>query len=244
MGKFYIHVTATAGEVSATAMIEQMNVVPAASASGEQHWIRRLTGWTSLLRGKHEASGYGLYSYLLFASPPNDFMRPRYAEAIRFFLSQIPSIQSFSSVRKQSQLNVGYLPLTAESPLPMTVDWVLENYDYARAQVLLSALDGSHPDGPYIISTDRPLSDLALLKTDYLYQDLSSVPARMIPLWLREFTEQAAQERFSKTRTGAQFVLRLRTNIARISEMPTDQVAQLITWLPSSQTQPPRKAAK
>jgi hypothetical protein len=222
---------------SATVAIEQTNVLAAAGAGGGRSWIRRLTGWTSLLKGKREEPGYGLYSYLLFASPPNDFMRPRYVEAIHFFLSQMPSIQSLSEYRKPVHLNVGYLLLTREAPSKMSVDWALEHYDYARAQVLLATLSGSHPDGPYVISTARPLSELMSLESEYLYQDLSSVPARVVPLWLKEFTEQAAQERFWESRGGAQFVLRLRTNVARISELPADQLSSMIVWMQSGRLQ-------
>jgi hypothetical protein len=237
-GKFLIRVTANVGELTAEAVVAQTNVsaVPAEGAAPSS-WVRRLTGWTSLLHGKREAPGYGLYSYLLLAAPPTDLSRPRYAAAIAYFLTQTPDIQSFSNDRTPSQLNISYLLLTAEAASPMSVDWVLDHYDYARSQVLLSAIQGSHPEGPYVVSTAGPLSGRTSIDKNCLYQDLSSVPDRIIPLWLKEFTEQAAQERFWEQRNVAQFLLRLRTSIASISDTPVNQLTAMVTWLEKSQLQ-------
>ncbi len=95
------------------------------------------------------------------------------------------------------------------------------NYDYARAQVLLSLWPDAHFAGPYIISTRQPLSTLKMLPEEYLYQDLSSVPPDLISLWVREFMAQSQEKEFWKTRTKEQFVLRLRTAVGVLSgELP------------------------
>jgi hypothetical protein len=236
-GSFLIRVTANVGELTTEAVVAQTNVSAGAAAAAGSSWVRRLTGWTSLLHGKREAPGYGLYSYLLLAAPPTDLSRPRYAAAVAYFLTQIPDIQSFSNDRTPSQLNISYLLLTAEAASPMSVDWVLDHYDYARSQVLLSAIQGSHPQGPYVVSTAGPLSGRTSIDKNCLYQDLSSVPDRIIPLWLKEFTEQAAQKCFWEQRNVAQFLLRLRTSIASISDTPVNQVTAMVTWLKKSQLQ-------
>ena len=117
----------------------------------------------------------------------------------------------------------------------MTADWVLDHYDYARSQVLLSAIQGSHPEGPYVVSTAGPLSGQPSIDRNCLYQDLSSVPGRVIPLWLMEFTEQAAQERFWQKRSVAHFLLKLRTGLASVSDTPLDQITAMVTWLEKTQ---------
>lgn len=103
------------------------------------------------------------------------------------------------------------------------------NYDYARAQVLLSLFGGSHLEGPYIVSTTQPLSNSGTLPSQYLYQDLSSVPAEVIPLWMKEFMAQAQEQEFWKTRTKEQFILRLRTVIELASQQIPD-FGNAVTW--------------
>jgi hypothetical protein len=106
---------------------------------------------------------------------------------------------------------------------------LVSSYDYARAQVLLSLFGGSHMEGPYIISTTEPLSKRLSLPDKYLYQDLSSVPADLIPLWVKEFMAQAQEQEFWKTRTKEQFILRLRTAIEIASRQIPD-FASAVTW--------------
>jgi hypothetical protein len=230
-GTYLIRVTAVFGELTAQAVVTQTNL----SGTASRGMPKRLTGWASLSHGKPESPGYGLYSHLLLASPPTDVSRPRYVAAVTYFLTQIPDIQSFSNDRVPSQLNVSYLLLTAQAAAPLNADWVLDHYDYARSQVLLSAIQGSHPEGPYVVSTAGPLSGQPSIDRNCLYQDLSSVPGRVIPLWLMEFTEQAAQERFWQKRSVAHFLLKLRTGLASVSDTPLDQITAMVTWLEKTQ---------
>jgi hypothetical protein len=106
---------------------------------------------------------------------------------------------------------------------------LVSNYDYPRAQKLLSILPGAHMEGPYIISATQPLGMTLVLPAEYLYQDLSSVPPELIGLWVREFMAQAQEEEFWKTRPKEQFVLRLRTAIGIVSQQVPD-FGNRITW--------------
>jgi hypothetical protein len=106
---------------------------------------------------------------------------------------------------------------------------LVSNYDYSRAQKLLSVLPDAHMEGPYIISVTQPLGKTLTLPPEYLYQDLSSVPPDLIGLWLREFMAQTQEREFWKTRPKAQFVLRLRTAIGIVSQQIPD-FGNKITW--------------
>ena len=176
----------------------------------------RLTGRKLLVRSSTEAPGYGLYSYLLFASAPSNITRPRYESAVRAFFQILEGVQDLEVAGMQRRrLNITYLPVsvTPNSDKP-EVDWVIENYDYSRAQVLLSKLPGSlRTQGPYIISTLRPLSSSPPDSFRFLYQDLSTTPPTLIISWLREFVLQASQDRFWEERKLSDFVLTLRTGI-------------------------------
>jgi hypothetical protein len=103
-----------------------------------------------------------------------------------------------------------------------TASVLVSSYDYARAEALLSLLRSPHTEGPYIISATQPLSKLGTLPSQYLYQDLSSVPPRLVLLWINEFMSQAQEPEFWRTRTGEQFILRLRTAIAVAGEQMPD----------------------
>ena len=106
---------------------------------------------------------------------------------------------------------------------------LVSNYDYPRAQKLLSALPETHMEGPYVISVAQPLGKTPTLPAEYLYQDLSSVPPELIGLWFREFMAQAQEQQFWKTRSKEQFVLRLRTAIGIVGQQIPD-VGSRLTW--------------
>jgi hypothetical protein len=114
------------------------------------------TGGCFLAARKTESCGYGLYSYLLLGSAPNDSNRERYLRTIAAFLRFVPDIKDLESTRLPLRsLNIGYIPLV-ESPsllhnevlqakgdsprIGELADWVLLNYDYARARALLNAV--------------------------------------------------------------------------------------------------------
>ncbi|MBZ5536316.1 MAG: carboxypeptidase-like regulatory domain-containing protein [Acidobacteriia bacterium] len=175
----------------------------------------RVTARSFLVGKDVEKDGYGLYSYLLFGTPPSEIIRNRYQEAIRAYLGEIQDVKSVQEYIPPQRLNVTYLPLTREptgaNPTP---EWVLDSYNYARSEALLLKVPGGlHPGGPYLISTLTPLSKVDILVDDYLYLDLSAVPPGVILPWIKEFMAQASQQRFWEKRDYAQWVLKLRTAI-------------------------------
>lgn len=198
----------------------------------------RETGWSFLVRDQQEEEGFGLYSYVLFGSPPTQDNLARYRETINAYLKAVPHILALEKALKRqkvprSALNINYLPVTAPPPRSMSVDWVLEHYDYAMARALLRLLPGDHRDGPYIVSSLDPLSIHSSLSGKYLYQDLSKVPDKIVTLWAKEFFNQAAQERFWETRTAKQFALKMRTTIAVLAiglPIVQDSIDKWLDW--------------
>lgn len=192
------------------------------------------------LRGGHRASGrawllpdqtedtrYGLRSYVLFGAPPaTDEQRERYLRVIEEYL-KFPSSELLEKYYQSANLpldalNITYFPLksgpsqerlenlkSGDSKRPAAEE-LLRRYDYERALVILADIEGEHHQGPYIVSYPTHANSF---NQPYIFQDLSWVPSQLITLWMREFLNQAAQERdWSKTRT-ASFVLKLRTII-------------------------------
>ncbi len=194
----------------------------------------RLTGRSFLVRGQTEGQGYGLYSYILFGSPPSNATRARYLRAIEAFLQLIPEVSEFEKLKiSREELNITYIPLVHASEFSAVIpaDWVLENYDHARAQVLLRTLPGTHRDGPYIVSVLTPLSQINNLTEKYLFQDMSHVPPHLISLWVKDFINQAAQERFWEENTANRLARNLRTKIAIVATGLPDVQAALGAWI-------------
>jgi hypothetical protein len=176
-----------------------------------------ITGWSLLLSGAKEQSGYGLYSYVLFGSRPTDATRERYLKTLEAYIALIESIKDLeASGLAKHRLNISYVPVAKLPALKdkPSAEWLLENYDYARARALLSALPGAYrSDGPYIISYLTPVRPTESITDHYLYQDLSTTAPRVIAGYAREFFNQAAQERYWDDRTARQLALQLQNTM-------------------------------
>lgn len=170
-----------------------------------------------LLPGQSEAAGYGLYSYLLFNSPPKDEEeKARYLKTIEASLSVLQDVDDFLSrhVRPKS-LNITYIPLK-ETPRrgKSTAEWaanVLRVYDYATAQILLSKVQQAHQEGPYLLSVLSPLSEP---RPAYLWENLTGVVPELAWDWIKFFTYLAAQQRSWSDESLQRFGLTLRNLIA------------------------------
>lgn len=190
-----------------------------------------VTGRSVLAPGAAEVSGYGLYSYLLFANPPDETSRERYKKAIEAYLSLIPDLTALEKYAKPAELNATYVPIDSKPPMAVTAEWVLSHYDYARAVILLRALPGSRSDGPYIVSLLKPLSGTDSITGNYLLQDLSSVPADLVSAWVKLFINQASQEHFWESQTATTLALHLRTAVGILAVGLPDVQRSLTGWI-------------
>jgi hypothetical protein len=152
-----------------------------------------------LLPGKAEAPGFGLYSYLLFSTPPkDDEERARYLKAIEAYLLVLQDVDDYlrRHIRPRG-LNATYLPLTKMPAAAKSNDqWalnVLEVYDYAEARILLNRVKQASQNGPYLLSVLKPLSQPGT--PAYLWEDLTGVVPDLTWDWIKFFTYLAAQER-------------------------------------------------
>ncbi len=179
----------------------------------------RETGTSLLLPDKGEVPEYGLYSYLLLGSPPSDAARERYLKTIEAFWGLIPEIARLEQYIPRRELNVAYLPLKNAPEAATSAEWLLANYDFARARSLLRFLPGNTREGPYIVSALKPLGGPAASAPPgpWLYQDLSRVPPHLVASWVKEFLNQAAQERFWEENRAEALARKLRLTIGVLS---------------------------
>lgn len=181
------------------------------------------TGWSLLPTGKNEKAGYGLYSYILFGSRPvTADARERYLMVLEAYVSVVESIARLEAAGiVPNKLNITYVPVTKMPPQNNrpSPEWLLENYDYARARLILDKIPGEHrSDGPYIISHLKPLSNIKQSPELFLYQDLSMIMPKVIKGYAREFFNQAAQERHWEERTVRQLSLKLQNIIVVMAQ--------------------------
>ena len=192
------------------------------------------TGKAFLATGEKETAGYGLYSYLLMGAPPIESTRDRYLKVIDAYLKLIPSVEKLKQNIRAQEINATYVPVDAKVPDNVSAAWILEHYDYARARALLRLIPGNLREGPYFVSTLAPLTGATQMTDQYLFQNLSAVPTAPDDLaswWVREFMNQAAQERFWDSNTAAQFALKLRTTIGIVSVGLPDVRRSLSEWI-------------
>jgi hypothetical protein len=171
-----------------------------------------------LVKGSTEQKGYGLYSYILLATRPDASNSQRYQEVLKAYLSlEDVNLETYF---KLSQLNITYVPVTAEPQGNPTLTWVLGQYDYPRARSLLASLPEQEVkgDGPFIVSSIQPLQGPGTKTEAYVIQDLSTVPVSIIPLWMKQFRSQTTQQRVWERKTIGNMALELRTAIAIAAE--------------------------
>jgi hypothetical protein len=183
--------------------------------------IRGESLWSAkryLLPGESEEPGYGLYSYLLFSAPPRgNEETTRYLKTIEAYLLVLQDVDEFLARHvRPSRLNATYIPLR-KAPVPgnSNAEWaanVLAAYDYTAAQILLSKLDKSHRQGPYLVSALGPLSEANT--PTHLFEDLTEVVPDLAWNWVKFFTYLAAQERSWSDESLQRFGLNLRNLVA------------------------------
>src|SRR5262249_26426783 len=189
-------------------------------------------GRAFLLPGNDAPDGYGLYSYLLFDTPPkNEQERERFLKAIESYFLILQPLQEMERYRRRSEINIVLLPLKQSVDLPPNLSdpevaaaaapRVLAMYDYGRAQHLLSAFGkAAIPTGPFLISTTNthPAQN-----QPRLFFDMSHVVPKLVWDWVKTFCLLAAQERTWTDVTLKKLALNIR-NVLAVASSETPAV--------------------
>ena len=205
---------------SMSCLISVFVKAPKRGQTSNKSFHERESGWSTLIDKQLEEKGYGLYSYILLATRPTDATIERYRKVIQSYLFATPEMKELEKEillqgDTRLDLNITYLLLKQSPPASgMTIDWVLENYSYAKARALLRKLPGQHRDGPYIISSFTPFFSDGRLSDNILTQNLSFVPAHIVHVWAREYFNQTAQERYWEVKGIRRIALSLRKTVA------------------------------
>lgn len=198
--------------------------------------LKYQAGREYLVNGANEQKNYGLYSYFLFSKRPEEHQKGRYFAVIESYLNSIEKIEKHEENYKKSELNICYIPVETEPDIyfeKLSVkersEWIIENYDYAKARYFINKLDPELLKGPYIISYKKPLSKVSELKTKYLFQNMSNVEPELITLWIDEFLKQSSKAKYWDEEHLNNFTNDLRNTIAIAAE-GLDKVAKSLKW--------------
>jgi hypothetical protein len=205
-----------------------------------------VSGRAFLIGNEDEEGGFGLYSYLLLPSAPStDDEKKRDLAVIKAFLEGLSEVAKLEEAgTKKADLNVTYLLLLEQQngKAPAN-DWVLANYDFARAKNILRLFGRAGHDvvsGPYVVSSLVPLIHQSDAPDHYLWQDMSHVPDSLAATWEKEFERRAGQKNFWSADKRNQLILDFRDFVATaavglpvVSAGAADfkkMLAEWITW--------------
>lgn len=159
-----------------------------------------IAGRRYLLSEQAEDSGYGLYSYLLLSSKPqNEKEREHYLKTLEAYLQVISSLKDLDKHVRPKQLNATYIPLRklpeGSEGDPDFSEKVLDVYDFPRARVLLSKFENTYDQGPYLISVKLPLTRASKTVSAYGLQDFTGVDPELAASGVKNFEYLVAQQR-------------------------------------------------
>jgi hypothetical protein len=199
-----------------------------------------ISGRTFLLPGQKEPEGYGLYSYLLFDTPPkNDADRQRYLKGIESYLLVLAPLQELELYKDRSLLNVTLIPLkesidlsdglTEPKQTHEAAEQLLRLYDYARARVMLTEFGiQSINSGPFLVSSRLATGGSHSMR---LFFDMSRVSPMLVWDWTKTFTILSTQEVSWKDEILQKLALKIRNIIAIAAKDTPEVVGALQTWI-------------
>lgn len=163
----------------------------------------KITGRALLIGDQAETTGYGLYSYVLFESPPTPETKSIYLAIISAYVKEVSDLGGLETKHRKESLNAMFIPVTGESTdstVPQRPEDILQRYNYTRAQAILGQFSNApRNDGPYLVSSLAPVSSGSKPSLS-MYQDLSVVrqvasqdgQVKMAYEWMLDFVDRVS----------------------------------------------------
>lgn len=176
-----------------------------------------------------EPPGFRAYSYLLFAN--NTAAGPDFERRLAAVAAYLRQFETADAVLHRLRVEPGNVALfialvdatwRKNDGMPDTPETVIKAlmsaYDFERARLLLRRLR-LPTRGPYVVSGNKPLLGGAEVQLkDLLVMDLSSVPPRLVDLWLTEFRRVAEGEYQWESGSLRRFALEVFTRLEVVGE--------------------------
>ena len=147
-----------------------------------------------LLQGEQEDMAYALYSYVLIKKEPQDSLERNRClmlwRAYRFSFRKYQECASHEAFKLlKENVNIAYWPLRVDSGTEISNErkeengiFFINNYDYARANVILSRIPDMKTPGPFIVTYHYPLGNMMPQipdKKEILIMDLSRIDEKL-----------------------------------------------------------------
>ncbi|HET7433632.1 MAG TPA: hypothetical protein VFN10_02850 [Thermoanaerobaculia bacterium] len=189
-----------------------------------------------LVRGKEEEKGFGLYSYVLFSEQPTAEARVRYVALVSRIVRSVDRTGEMIAVGyKRAELNVIHFPVlrqpTRSATLPEAAEWIVDNYDYARAKKLLRKCSNAKGRGPFLVSSLVPLESTKDLP---FIHDLASAGTDTIALWADEFVRVSCTPTHWNEASLTAAMLSVRDRLALVASAGApvvDAAAHVLAWI-------------
>jgi hypothetical protein len=141
--------------------------------------------------------GFASHSYLLFGEHLDPVAEPDRRAVVGAFLLRIEELSTRDGLGAPGTKNLLMIPVEQEPP-PLVyddpysdraIDWLLQNFNYERAQAILGAELASYGKGPYIVSyRDTPDGRQSLV------QDMTNAHASAAEFWVDLHIVRSTQE--------------------------------------------------
>jgi hypothetical protein len=203
----------------------------------------RLSGRSFLRENTPELEGYGLYSYLLFATPPKtNEDRDRALQTLEALVLVLQPVEAVERYRTRKELNLTQVPVTGPIDVSVSVttpivaaataQQILDRYDYARAQDLLLRLGINDAEGgPYLVSSAVPATKSATASGTQIVFDMRRAVPKLTWDWVTGFTRLAAQERSWTAEAMAKLALNTRNVLAVAARETPEVLVALTDWV-------------
>ncbi|WP_141654401.1 hypothetical protein [Candidatus Nitrospira nitrosa] len=179
----------------------------------------KITGQALLVGDQTEKADYGLYSYVLFESPPTTETKPVYLAVLLACVREFPDLGGLTQKYRPESLNAMYIPVTRnttdsqmsppeypeQNRLRSQAEEILQRYNYDRAKAILAQLSRIQRNGgPYLLSSLKPVSTSSGANP-FLFQDLAAVRLvasqedqnKMAYEWVLDFVDRVSNPQSS-----------------------------------------------
>jgi hypothetical protein len=104
-------------------------------------------------------TGYGAYGYLIFTKKPNVNDPKRWVKTCEAFLQNLEPVSAYSSSPNKFLLPTYWLGTKKFNKQSSNcITWV-DEYDYARAEIIVSAMSSLASTGPLLVAWSKPFED-------------------------------------------------------------------------------------
>jgi hypothetical protein len=165
--------------------------------------------------------GFGLYSYVLFTRRPTDNERRRYVALVYAITRNVERVGDMIAVGvDRAEINVIHFPVAraprrGATPMEAAV-WIVDNYDYARAEAIRKHCRYARGSGPFLIASLSPLSR-AQPRHQPLIHDLANAADDTLELWADQFVETSCIPQTWNEASLTRTALKIRDYLAAVA---------------------------